>query len=114
MAQGKAEDAGGPSPAKDGSAALYRFARRTLLIFKCAGHKAVVYHKAPSLYSIFGGNPASWKLHPAGLKFLLPVPGRNDIIELIFIIRPAACWKALRNIQLSIGACRNGPARSGC
>ena len=41
MAQGKAEDAGGPSPAKDGSAALYRFARRTLPIFKRIDYKGI-------------------------------------------------------------------------
>lgn len=35
MARGKAEDAGGLTPAKDDNAAPYHFDRRTLPIFKC-------------------------------------------------------------------------------
>ena len=39
MAQDKAEDAGGLSPAKDDNAALRYFNRRTLPIFKCVDYK---------------------------------------------------------------------------
>ena len=35
MTRGKAEDAGGLTPAKDDNAAPYHFDRRTLPIFKC-------------------------------------------------------------------------------
>ena len=35
MMRGKAEDAGGLTPAKDDNAAPYHFDRRTLPIFKC-------------------------------------------------------------------------------
>ena len=38
MARGKAEDAGGLTPAKDDNAALYHFDRRTLPIFKCVDY----------------------------------------------------------------------------
>ena len=38
MAQGKAEDAGGLTPAKDDNTALYHFAPRTLPIFKCVDY----------------------------------------------------------------------------
>ena len=44
MARGKAEDAGGLTPAKDDNAAPYHFDPRTLPIFKCVdytGHIAV-------------------------------------------------------------------------
>ena len=39
MAQGKAEDAGGLTPAKDGNTALWHFGHRTLPIFKCVDYK---------------------------------------------------------------------------
>jgi hypothetical protein len=39
MTRGKAEDAGGLTPAKDDNAAPYHFDRRTLLIFKCVDYK---------------------------------------------------------------------------
>ena len=38
MARGKAEDAGGLTPAKDDNAAPYHFAPRTLPIFMCADY----------------------------------------------------------------------------
>ncbi|WP_160668077.1 hypothetical protein [Colidextribacter sp. OB.20] len=38
MARGKAEDAGGLTPAKDDNAALCHFGRRTLPIFKCVDY----------------------------------------------------------------------------
>ena len=38
MARGKAEDAGGLTPAKDDNAAPYHFAPRTLPIFKCVDY----------------------------------------------------------------------------
>ena len=38
MARGKAEDAGGLTPAKDDNAALCHFDRRTLPIFKCVDY----------------------------------------------------------------------------
>ena len=38
MVLGKAEDTGGPVPAKDDNAALHHFHRRTLPIFRCAGY----------------------------------------------------------------------------
>ena len=40
MVRGKAEDAGGLTPAKGGSAALCHFGHRTLPIFKCVGYIA--------------------------------------------------------------------------
>ena len=40
MTRGKAEDAGGLTPAKDDNAAPYHFDRRTLPIFKCVDYKA--------------------------------------------------------------------------
>ncbi len=41
MTRGKAEDAGGLTPAKDDNAAPYHFDRRTLPIFKCVDYKAI-------------------------------------------------------------------------
>ena len=38
MAQGKAEDAGGLTPAKDDNTALWHFGHRTLPIFKCVDY----------------------------------------------------------------------------
>ena len=38
MARGKAEDAGGLTPAKDDNAALCHFGHRTLPIFKCVDY----------------------------------------------------------------------------
>ena len=40
MAQGKAEDAGGLTPAKDDNTALWHFGHRTLPIFKCVDYIA--------------------------------------------------------------------------
>ena len=42
MTRGKAEDAGGLTPAKDDNAAPYHFDRRTLPIFKCVDYKNTV------------------------------------------------------------------------
>ena len=39
MGRGKAEDAGGLTPAKDDNAAPYHFDPRTLPIFKCVDYK---------------------------------------------------------------------------
>ena len=39
MAQGKAEDAGGLTPAKDDNTALCHFGHRTLPIFKCVDYR---------------------------------------------------------------------------
>ncbi len=39
MARGKAEDAGGLTPAKDDNAAPYHFDRRTLPIFMCVDYR---------------------------------------------------------------------------
>ena len=39
MVQGKAEDAGGLTPAKDDNTALCHFGHRTLPIFKCVDYK---------------------------------------------------------------------------
>jgi hypothetical protein len=38
MTQGKAEDAGGLTPAKDDNTALWHFGHRTLPIFKCVDY----------------------------------------------------------------------------
>ena len=43
MAQGKAEDAGGLTHAKDGNTALHHFDRRILPIFKCADYNTWAY-----------------------------------------------------------------------
>ena len=43
MTRGKAEDAGGLTPAKDDNAAPYHFDRRTLPIFKCVDY--IRYHR---------------------------------------------------------------------
>ena len=40
MTRGKAEDAGGLTPAKDDNAAPYHFDRRTLPIFKCVDYNS--------------------------------------------------------------------------
>ena len=40
MARGKAEDAGGLTPAKDDNAAPHHFGRRTLPIFRCVDYKS--------------------------------------------------------------------------
>ena len=50
MARGKAEDAGGLTPAKDDNAVSYHFAPRTLPIFKCADY-IPRYHIFPRLRS---------------------------------------------------------------
>ena len=42
MARGKAEDAGGLTPAKDDNAAPYHFDPRTLPIFKCVDYNALL------------------------------------------------------------------------
>ena len=42
MARGRAEDAGGLTPAKDGSAALCHFGRRTLPILKCVDYRRLL------------------------------------------------------------------------
>ena len=47
MTRGKAEDAGGLAPAKDGNAALCHFSRRTLPIFKCVDYISIAF---PSRY----------------------------------------------------------------
>ena len=43
MAQGKAEDAGGLTPAKEDNTALCHFGHRTLPIFKCVDYNSDVY-----------------------------------------------------------------------
>ena len=45
MTRGKAEDAGGLTPAKDDNAAPYHFDRRTLPIFKCVDYNIETYPK---------------------------------------------------------------------
>jgi hypothetical protein len=47
MTRGKAEDAGGLTPAKDDNAALYHFDRRTLPIFKCVDYIQTDSRTAP-------------------------------------------------------------------
>ena len=42
MARGKAEDAGGLTPAKDDNTALCHFGHRTLPIFKCVDYIAII------------------------------------------------------------------------
>ena len=42
MTRGKAEDAGGLTPAKDDNAAPYHFDRRSLPIFKCVDYNRQV------------------------------------------------------------------------
>ena len=45
MTRGKAEDAGGLTPAKDDNAAPYHFDRRTLPIFKCVDYICRILRK---------------------------------------------------------------------
>ena len=47
MTRGKAEDAGGLTPAKDDNAAPYHFDRRTLPIFKCVDYIRGLLHGSP-------------------------------------------------------------------
>ena len=47
MARGKAEDAGGLTPAKDNNAAPYHFDSRTLPIFKCVDYKGQLVPVSP-------------------------------------------------------------------
>ena len=46
MAQGKAEEAGGLTPAKDDNTALCHFGHRTLPIFKCVDYKQALKNRA--------------------------------------------------------------------
>ncbi len=46
MTRGKAEDAGGLTPAKDDNAAPYHFDRRTLPIFKCVDYNGRAFPTA--------------------------------------------------------------------
>ena len=55
MTRGKAEDAGGLTPAKDDNAALCHFDHRTLPILKCVG------------YNIFGEDETQPRTAPAQL-----------------------------------------------
>ena len=59
MAQGKAEDAGGLTPAKDDNTALYHFAPRTLPIFKCVDYigREIKIRQGQSPCHAFGGFP---------------------------------------------------------
>ena len=49
MTRGKAEDAGGLTPAKDDNAAPYHFDRRTLPIFKCVDYKSLFRYRVETL-----------------------------------------------------------------
>ena len=54
MMRGKAEDAGGLTPAKDDNAAPYHFDRRTLPIFKCVDYNgaATAAFRAETCHSV--------------------------------------------------------------
>ena len=83
MARGKAEDAGGLTPAKDDNAAPYHFAPRTLPIFKCVD------------YTGRGGRPdcsrrppyhaARGPLFPGGAPRRLLLPPLGEELSLIHI-----------------------------
>ena len=51
MTRGKAEDAGGLTPAKDDNAAPYHFDRRTLPFFKCVDYKTIAGAIMPSRHT---------------------------------------------------------------
>ena len=68
MARGKAEDAGGLTPAKDDNAAPYHFAPRTLPIFKC------VDYKKTALY-------ADGRKPRCGRKFSMPANKQKDPVR---------------------------------
>jgi len=59
MTRGKAEDAGGLTPAKDDNAAPYHFDRRTLPIFKCVDYTRI-------LGTFCGISPWSRGVRPTG------------------------------------------------
>ncbi len=66
MARGKAEDAGGLTPAKDDNAALCHFGRRTLPIFKCVDY--MIRHKGKAAKA-----QAVWSILREGVR-----PNAND------------------------------------
>jgi hypothetical protein len=53
MTRGKAEDAGGLTPAKDDNAAPYHFDRRTLSIFKCVDYKNLYSQPLNAVWPVF-------------------------------------------------------------
>ena len=59
MTRGKAEDAGGLTPAKDDNAAPYHFDRRTLPIFKCVDYIIISAH----LHRAQPGSVPAWQSH---------------------------------------------------
>ncbi len=68
MTRGKAEDAGGLTPAKDDNAAPYHFDRRTLPIFKCVDYNnhlsfdfscPMPPQRAPAVQAAGGGQAVS-------------------------------------------------------
>ena len=82
MTRGKAEDAGGLTPAKDDNAAPYHFDRRTLPIFKCVDYIAWL-HTVADWYGFLLRFPAgrggacrgSDLIQHASARFS-PAPGR--------------------------------------
>lgn len=65
MARGKAEDAGGLTPAKDDNAAPYHFDPRTLPIFKCVDYTPSIPDKRALGNRFFAPGPySSIKIRP--------------------------------------------------
>ena len=80
MGQGKAEDAGGLTPAKDDNPAPYHFDPRTLPIFKCVDYKihALSPRDAPA-----GGSAESKQKDTPKRVFLLGADGGNRTHNLL-------------------------------
>ncbi len=85
MARGKAEDAGGLTPAKDDNAALCHFGRRTLPIFKCVDYITAPAPKPGSCGSCSGRRaPAGDCCTPWGRSSRPPVGAVRPISSVCF------------------------------
>ena len=73
MTRGKAEDAGGLTPAKDDNAAPYHFDRRTLPIFKCVDYICRL-RAANSCRGLFGQSERELR-HLSQLPLVMSVMG---------------------------------------
>ena len=72
MTRGKAEDAGGLTPAKDDNAAPYHFDRRTLPIFKCVDYKQALKQTPPESFDSGGVSSACFAFLPGELLLRTP------------------------------------------
>lgn len=85
MTRGKAEDAGGLTPAKDDNAAPYHFDRRTLPIFKCADYNTWAYM---TFILSAGYGKKSWNVRERGIVFRRQVVYNVTCIGIAFKVYP--------------------------